>query len=279
VRTLLLLLLACGPSEPGPTTRDTGPTDTGTIPTTTPLPAYDGTVDGIATYADGSPLTGVRVTLCGGICQVATVEPSGAFHFEGVWPVSNVLETVDYPGDDQVDAVLHWSRFFDLVPLTENEQVVLERPMRMHPVVPARGLTGPQDLQVAPDLRVAFDADRIGVDHVLPSPAEEVALGAAVLPPEDWPRAVGDWTPIAAWGFAIWDLEIDDGFAATATLTEALPDGHEAAFLVADYVVGFRDGVMAVETAEISADRLTVSTPADGGIDRTTLWVLAIRPR
>ena len=48
--------------------------------------------------------------------------------------------------------------------------------------------------------------------------------------------------------------------------------------LVADYVTGFRDGVMQVEQAEISADRLTVSTPAGAGIDRATLWVLATRP-
>ncbi len=270
---LLLALMACTP----PSTTDTSRTP-GTTTSSTTVPVYDGVVEGVLVYPDGSPMAGVGVTLCGGICQVADAGPDGSFRFEGVWPQNNVLETLNYPGEDQTEAVLGWSRYFDLVPVSEGDHIVLEQPLVVHPVVTQQGLTGPQDLTLAPGLQVAFDADRIGEERPLPAPAEVLAIGATELPEADWPKAVGDWTPLAAWTFAIWDLEIEDGFAVTATLNEPLPAEAEVAFLVADYLHGFVEGTLLEEPAILSPDGLTVSSPPNAGLDRTTLWVLATRP-
>ena len=77
-------------------------------------------------------------------------------------------------------------------------------------------VTGLQDLTPAPGLSVSFNADRIGEDRPLPAPAEQVALGATELPPQ--------------------------------------------------------------EPATLSPDGLQISTPPDGGLNRTTLWVAATRP-
>lgn len=275
IGVVLAVLAGCtSPSGPDPSEDSTATdTSTTTIPSTT-LPEYSGVVEGIVTDDQDAPIPGLQVTLCGGVCRVTTVGPDGSFRFDGVWPQVNVLESVDYPGDDQTVAILEWSRFYELVELADGEHLVLDRPMRVHPVSTARDLAGPQDLELAPGLRVAFDADRVGVDHPLPVPADQVALGATELPGQDWPRATGDWTPHKAWALAIWDLEIDDGFSVTATLDTPIPAGSEVALLVADYLTGFAEGTLEVEPATLSADGLTVTAPA---VDRTTLWMVASR--
>ena len=260
-----VLASACTPAPDGVSSSSAEPSDSSSS-----FPEHDGVVEGVLLDADDQPLT-LDVTLCGGICQVATPDAEGRFRFEGVWPQHNVFETLTYPDGD----VYGWSRPFDVLKVTEGQQIELPRPVRVHRVETVRGLTGPQDLTLAPGLQVAFDADVIGVEHPLPYPATEVALGATELPEADWPSAVGDWTPLKAWGLAVWDLEATDAFAVTVTLDAPLPPGTEVGFLVADYVHGFRDGTLFEEPATLSPDGLVITSTE--GLDRTTLWVAAAK--
>lgn len=279
---LALTLFACGPEVPvelAPRPETTPSTSTSSLPPTShvlpsTITVWDSSVEGIVLGPDDEPLGDVEVTLCGTICQIRTTEADGWFRFEGPWPQINVLETLTFPGDDQADAALSWSHHFDLVPLEEDQHIVLDRPLRMHRVDTVTDLSGPQDLALDTDLRVAFDADAAGI----PFPAERMALGATALTPRDFPTDTGEWTPIKAWTLAVWDLHLEGGFHATATLDEPLDD-VDVAFLVADYVTGFRHGTFRVHHTERSPDGRTVSTLPDQGLDRTTLWVLATRAR
>ncbi len=274
MRVLLLAstLCACAPDAPIELV-PTGAASSGTADTGTELTTWDSSVEGLVVGPDGDVLAGIQVTLCGTICQVEESGPDGVFRFEGPWPQINLLETLTYPGDDQAAAALEWSAAFDLLAIEPDEHRVLERPLRIHRVSTEPVGPGPQDLQLTSDLCVAFDADAVGI----PFPAEEMRLGALPLPEEDWPSATGSWTTIKAWTFAVWGLHHEGGFQATATLVEPLPDGAEVAFLVADYVSGFRHGTFQVHDATLSPDGLTVSTLPDQGLDRTTLWVVATR--
>ncbi len=263
---VMLALVAC--SSPQPEDSDSQ-IDTGFV-------QYDSRVEGTLTDPQGTPLGGVKVTLCATVCQVVDAEADGSFVFLGAWPGNNVLETTTYPGEDQATAVLEWSRAFDMLPVAEDEQIVLSDPLVVHPVTTVGALTGAQDLSFA-DLRVVFDADAV-IERGIPYPADQVAIGAAILPEAHWPDGVGDWTVHKAWSLAVWDLRVDDGFAVTATLDTAIPAGREVAFLVADYTHGFREGSFFEEAATLSEDGLTLSTPSDAGLDRTTLWLAASRP-
>jgi hypothetical protein len=240
------------------------------------FPEYEGRVEGRLTDPDGQALSGLKVTLCATVCQVTDAASDGSFVFEGAWPGNNVLETTNYPGDDQVSAVLEWGRAYDLVSIDVDEQIVLDRPLVVHPVTTVQNLTGPQDLSFA-DLRVVFDADAV-IAQGIPFPAEQIAIGATVIDEANWPTGIGSWTVHKAWSMAVWDLRLDDGFAVTATLDSAIPADREVAFLVADYTHGFREGTFFEEAATLSSDGLTLSTPTDGGMDRVTVWLAASRP-
>ncbi|TNE89001.1 MAG: carboxypeptidase regulatory-like domain-containing protein [Deltaproteobacteria bacterium] len=265
-RLLPILLVACTASEPE---------ETGT-PEETGMPTWDSRVEGRVEDASGNPLAGLRVTLCASVCIVQESDADGQFVFRGAWPEVNVLETSNYPGEDQSTAVLAWSRGFDLVAIGEDEHIVLDEPLVVQQVSTQAELTGLQDLSFG-DLRVQFDADAV-MAAGLPYPAETLALGATEIPEAQWPRGVGEWTIHKAWALAVWDLRLDDGFAASATLDSPVAADREVAFLVADYTHGFREGSFFIEPAELSSDGLTLSTPVDGGIDRTTLWIAASRP-
>ena len=103
-------------------------------------------------------------------------------------------------------------------------------------------------------------------------------LGAVAIPEAQWPaHGLDGWTPLAVWGLAIWDLEASDGFSVQATLPEPLDPEAQVAFLVADYNYGFAEGRFFEETAELSSDGMTLSTPIGAGLDRTTRWIAATR--
>ena len=168
-----------------------------------------------------------------------------------------------------------WSKFFDIVNVTEGEHVVLEAPV----VVPrvagtVLNLTGPQDVELDGGLTISFDADAVEPPLIF----ETVGLGGVELPADRFPTGgLGDWTVLRGWSLVVWDMVAEDGFAAAAPLLEALPAETEVAFLVADYNHGVATGELVVEDAELSADGLTISTPAGAGLDRTTLVLAAAR--
>ena len=136
--------------------------------------------------------------------------------------------------------------------------------------------TGAQERIFASGLQVRFDADAVD----LPFGPEEATLGAVEIPPERFPTGgLLGWTPLRVWALAVWEMEIEDptGFQVVAPLDEALPDGAEVTFLVAHYDYGIVEGSFEVFPAEIATDRMSIQTPAGQGIDRTTMWIAAMR--
>jgi len=273
--TLALLLAAapaCAPEpEPEPVDDDDDDDDDSIDLT------GDSTVTGTVVDATGAPLADLTIALCGQVCLLDDTDADGVFFFDEVLVGAMVLENFGVPGDEPAVDVRDWTRFFDLVDVGEDEDIVLDRPYVVHPVDSAGPLTGPQDLDLGDGLQVRFDADALGV---LPAPATAVYLGATSIPEADWPTGgLGDWTVVGAWGLATWDLHADDGFAVRATppLAQPLEPSSDVAFLVADYTYGFLNGIFFEEAAELSSDGLSWSTPADQGLDRTTLWLAVTR--
>ncbi|MCO4770642.1 MAG: hypothetical protein KDA24_11480 [Deltaproteobacteria bacterium] len=267
---------APGPTEPGDDDDSTEAADDDDA--TAPLGTAR--VAGRVALVDGEGIADLTVSLCGGICLVADTDSEGAFLFPEVPEGPKVIEPAVVPvGDDLAVSVRSWTRFFDFVDVGEGEDITLA-PITLHRVPDAQGpLTGPQDMQLLPDLHVAFDVSAILDAGLLPLGADDVWLGAVPLPPADWPtEGLDGWTVHAAWGLAIWDLEAEDGFAVTVSLPAAMPPGDDVAFLVADYNYGFAEGRFFVEEAELSADGLTLTTPSTGGLDRATMWIAASRP-
>ena len=241
----------------------------------------------MVTDAAGNPLPELNGhALCGGICQVGDDRrDQGAFRFEGVWPVANVLESVGYPGERSRPRTCSTGPGSSTsISLAEGEHVVLDRPMRMHPVTPARGLSrAPRTSRSSPGLRVVFDADRIGVDHVLPHPRRGGRPRCAVELP--------------ARGLAARGRRLDPGQGlglrrcGTSRSTTAFRPPPPSPSPLPTRATRWpswspttwwasADGVLAARSPPSSTpDGLTVRTPAGGGIDRTTLWVLATRPR
>jgi hypothetical protein len=245
-------------------------------------PSYHGSVQGTVHDEGGAPLAALGVTLCSDVCLVTETDPSGVFLFEGVAPRAQVVESIGYPGPDLAASAQSYTRFFDIVDVALDEQIVIARPFVMRATVsPAGPLSGPQQLILDGGLEVGFDADLFGVPgNPVPSPAVELFLGAVEIAEADWPRGGLDgWTILRAWGLAVWDLESDDAFEVVAPLGAAgpLPAGSEVAFLVADYTHGFLHGVFFEEAAELSADGMAIQTPATGGIDRATMWLAVTR--
>ncbi|MCA9696501.1 MAG: hypothetical protein KC431_03165 [Myxococcales bacterium] len=244
-------------------------------------PPAQGSLVGWVDDIDGVPIPDLPIALCGQVCQIATTDAEGRFEVLEVAPGAKVLEPALVPVGDEglAQAVISWTRFFDIVTLGEDEALVLPEPFVMQRVEGAVGpLTGLQQLEPAPGLLVGFDADAILAAGPLPAGAEGVWLGATEVPPPLWPSGgLGDWQILAAWRFAIWDLEDEDGFAVAATLPQALEPGAEVAFLVADYTYGFLEGTFHEEAAVLSPDGTTLSTPIDGGLDRSTMWLAVTR--
>lgn len=244
---------------------------------------YHGSVQGLAVDDEGTPLAGLTVTLCSEVCLVEPTDDEGVFRFDGVRPSSHVLENLLYPGEDQAASAIEYTKFFDLLPVAEDERVILDRPYVVRRVPERFGpLSGMQNLTFESGLEVSFDADRFDPEvDLLTSGAEELDLGAVEIPREEWPAGgLSGWSILRVWGLLVWDLHDDDVFAVRAPLGDAgpLPEGTEVAFLVADYTYGFQHGVFFEEEAELSDDGTAIVTPADGGLDRATLWLAVAKP-
>lgn len=246
---------------------------------TTGMPS-GATVEGWAVYPGGEPVPDLSVSLCGDVCIIDKTDADGHFFFEGISAGVKVIEpAVVPPGDDFALAVRTWTRFFDFVDVEADAEIVIEEPFVLRQVDDALGpLSGPQTLALLPELSVSFDADAIVEHGPLPAGADSVWMGAIAIPEQDWPTlGLQDWTIVGAWGLVIWDIEAPDAFAVTATLPTALDPAAEVAWLVADYDYGFAEGLFWEESAVLSPDGTTLSTPSDGGLDRATRWFAVTR--
>jgi hypothetical protein len=252
-------------------------TETGGVPD---LPMPGGSVVGFVVDELGEPIADLPMTLCGVVCQIATTDAEGRFEFTTVDVGVKVIEPALVPvGDDLEAAVKSWTRFFDFVSVGEDEAVVIDEPFVMLRVENTAGpYVGPQTVELLPELTVSFDADAIVEAGALPVGIDDVWLGAREIPTQLWPQhGLEDWTIVAAWGLAVWNLEAPDTFAVEATLPQPLAPNAEVAFLVADYDYGFANGKFFEEAAQLSDDGLTLSTPVDGGLDRATMWLAVTR--
>ena len=254
--------------------------------TTAPSDDDDSTPEGTATVIGrvidelGEPIAKLSVSLCGEVCLIEATAEDGTFEFVGVRQGTKVIEPTLVPsGDDLSLAVRSWSRFFDFVDVADGAIVEIDRDFILRRLPDVTGpLLGDQELSLIPGLQVRFDADEVLADGPLPVGAEEIWLGAVAIPQADWPRGgLSEWTIQAAWTLAIWDLEAEDAFHVTATLPTALNEGTEVAFLVADYTYGFTNGRFFEEAAELDAQRITLRTAGEAGLDRTTLWLAVSR--
>jgi len=245
------------------------------------VPKYHGSVSGQVVDQDGNPLATLGVSLCFTVCRIVDTDAAGVFSFEGVDPGTQVIENIGLPTNDPRSAVLVHTKFFDFVTVGDDEVITIDRPFVIRKVDTDGPLSGPQQLTLDGGLEVGFDADAFGTtDNPLPSPAMELYFGATEIPLQDWPvRGHDGWTILRAWGFAVWDLHHEDEFTVSAALGDAgpLPAGSDVAFLVADYTYGFVNGVFFEEDAVLSADGATISTTANGGLDRSTLLLAVVR--
>jgi hypothetical protein len=274
---LFVLLLVATPAcvsepEPEPAADDDDDDDDDSIDL-----SGDSTVTGTVVDAAGAPIPDLTIALCRQVCLLDATDADGVFFFEDVLEGVMVLESFGAPGDEPALDLRDWTRFFEFIDVPEATDFVLDRPYVVHQVDSVGPLQGSQDLDLGGGLQVRFDFDDLGV---LPAPATAVYLGATSIPEADWPvGGLGDWTVVGAWGLATWDLHAEDGFAVQAAPPLAQPQdpSSEVAFLVADYTYGFTTGAFFEEPAVLSSDGLTWTTPADAGLDRTTLWLAVTR--
>lgn len=273
--SLVVMMAGCslGPKKgqlDSSSTADTAESDSGEVP--------GGSLRGTLVYQDGSPVSGVMMTLCSTYCITDDTDDSGEFWFADATAGIHVLENAVLGGDDAAALGERYPRVYDFFEIGSGSDVVLEQPMVLREVVdPLAPLLGPQDLFFDGGLRVQFDADLVGAEgNPLPYPAERVSLGAVMRPADEWPiRGLKGWTVLAVWSLAMWDMKLADGFQVSVQLDEALEAEAEVAFLVADYTHGFMTGEFFEETAILSEDGRTVSTL--DGIDRTTMWMAVTR--
>lgn len=232
-------------------------------------PAWDTSVTGVVQDAGGEPLPGLPIAFCHEICLTAQTAADGSFGFSGFEPMSYVVENLGTPAGD----VVHWGKFFDIAHVVEG--VPFDLGIKVVPRIDdvETGLEGDQQLEPIDGFHVGFDADTLEV----PPTAEALTFGLVHVPESQWP--IGGlplgWTPIVAAAAAVWDLHAVDGFSVAVDLELALPAETPVAFLVADYDISRLSGEFVVEAAELSEDGLRVQTPAAGGLDRATLWIVA----
>ncbi len=239
-----------------------------------------GTVAGVVLTPEGAPIPGLAITLCDEVCRLEETGADGSFLFTAVGTGTPVLEAYGYPGDDPREAVKQYTRFFDFVSTVDGEQRVLDRPRVLYPVASTGPLVGPFTMDVD-GLHVEVQTDLLAPPaSQLPSFALDVWLGATAIPEHDWPvEGLRGYRIVGAWGLAEWDLHGEAAFQVRADLPidTPLPPDADVAFLVADYTYGFVEGQFALEAAELSADGMSLHTPAGDGLDRATLWLAAVR--
>ncbi len=224
---------------------------------------------------DGEPVRDLMITLCGAACYNEPTNCDGVVYFPFAETDEYVLEPLFAIDLDFAT----WSRSYDFVSFdATGPQIDLSaEPFTIPAVEEIEPLgTGAQERVFASGLEVRFNADHVE----LPFGPDEGTLGAVEIPPGRYPTGgLLGWTPLRVWALAVWEMEIEDpeGFQVVAPLTEALPDGAEVTFLVAHYDYGIVEGSFEVFPAEIAADRMSISTPANQGIDRATMWIAAMR--
>lgn len=232
-------------------------------------------VQGSLMDANGLGIGGVTMTLCRIVCRTAVTDALGDFAFPVTEAVDQVLENLNYPGDDPVSAVASTPRVYRIVPIVGTDPVQLAPLVMRQVTAPSEVLTGPTHLELNGGLDVDFDADRL--EH-LPAP-ESLTLGAVAIPDPGWPQdGLMGWAIQGAWILAVWDVRVEGGFQVRAPLTVPLPPGTTVASLVADYTYGFLHGTFRAQAAPLSPEGRSIQTPEGDGSLRASLWLALAKP-
>ncbi|MCA9681472.1 MAG: hypothetical protein KC457_04685, partial [Myxococcales bacterium] len=122
-------------------------------------PPAQGSLVGWVDDIDGVPIPDLPIALCGQVCQIATTDAEGRFEVLEVAPGAKVLEPALVPVGDEglAQAVISWTRFFDIVTLGEDAE--LDKTM-------VDALSDPLMHMI-----------RNAIDHGIEHPAERVARG------------------------------------------------------------------------------------------------------
>ena len=137
------------------------------------------TVTGVVVDAAGAPLANVPVSMCATACWPGVTDDNGRFRFADL-PVEHYA--VDVRGDRLAGRLLISTIFpWDVVPGTQS----LAAPVRLHVPVMPEGWDGAQPLRVAGLQLTPTQPIDVGELQRLTGDA---AIGAALIPPEDWPN-------------------------------------------------------------------------------------------
>ncbi len=224
---------------------------------------------------DGEDAKNLMITLCGDSCYNEPTNCEGVVYFPFADSDTYVLEPLFAP-NLEFD---RWARSFDFVDFdASGDRLDLSASPYIVPLVEEIEPIGTGEVEriFSSGLEVRFNSEAIE----LPFGPKLATLGAVEIPEAEYPTGgLLDWTAMRVWALAIWEMEIAEaeGFQVVAPLTSPVPDGAEVSFLVAHYEYGIVSGTFEVFPAEIAADRMSITTPSDAGIDRTTMWIAAMR--
>ena len=237
---------------------DTGDDDTGdddTAPPTEPYLAgylYDVTCT--------TPLADVRVTFCQESCMFKQTDASGRYVFDGLDPVSGVLDVVGHINSDGAYYTGTVEEYD--IPATGSVEVG-DTCLPEIPSVQELG-SGPQLVEVGDGLELTFDPD--DVEWVLGIPQ----IGAVEVPESAWRLVDIEGVDVTAvWAFYVW------GSVAANPIETAMPMLGDVTCddQVMIYWMSVEDhGFELVGEADKDCDLQTVSTPAGLGLPEFT-WV------
>ena len=237
-------------------------------------PPADWLVSARFVLPDGEPVRDLMITLCGSLCFNEPTNCDGVVYFPVAFTDRYVLEPL-FAYQQRYEL---YARSFDLIEYDEADgRLDLMAPYTIPIVEEIEPVgSGPQERTFASGVQVSFDADAI----TLPFGPESGSLGSIEIPPERFPvGGLLGWTPLRVVAFAVWEMTLPAGpaFQTTVPLTEAVPEGDEVAFLVAHYDYSIVEGTFEVFPAELTPDRLAIKTPANQGLERSTMWIAARR--
>jgi hypothetical protein len=236
-------------------------------------PPPQGSVAGRVVDTDGEPLGSIGVSCCSDeTCLTSTTAADGTFTITGLRANTYVCDNLGYPGDDAAVAAMDWSKFFEFVPVGEDEEVTLPQDLMLCQVAERQQVSsGANSLSYAGGIDISFDGSAVEVPFLV-AEIEPLTIGGLEIASEAWPLGgLDNHQVLRAWAFAPFEVGLESGtFSVSITMAEALPAGTEVSFMWADYALGTVAEEFEVSGATLSGDGLSVT----GEVDKVSLLML-----